>query len=556
MDLLQNTIWGDGILDKEGFMNSSMQLYSLHKDQVDNLIKTYNHLRTNRYQPAKVLQSSCSRNGKLTKNGQDMKSKKSTNILRLNRLNTNATVSSIPMTARIVSSKAKHSLKQPKSCALKSSSSKHKNWKSIYKQLSPFQVGAGKTIPSRNREFKKSKSISTNGTQFCVGLKNPKMYAKLTNLKSSFEASKNTKDLISTSKHDYFWTSKEAAGDINRTQEVHLADSEKWTPRVAPKMKSSMLKTPMDVTLELPSASNESSTNLGVPSNRKEFKGRVWNSGIAPHGGSGFNNEERLNIQTQQNEPKFEPKASFENREKSIELSVKSGWIKGVNQNMLTQKLINSNKLSKYLTGFIGGKDYRTSEEKEFAKWTFNPRTYPKHRRYKDIKAKLSPYIKGQSKAVKLDSSKVKNPQTPYKVKELRSILKSSQSSQKQSQSVYTVDIYTEKTKSAKKVKMNHQKSPSRQSLYLPNKDKGLSALFNMGYSQKYQNSTYFVTPTKKHTEKMKRVKRVMSPTQTVQIDLNKGDKSFRKNYKSIEKIPWNKRAFSINHQDQIFRLE
>ena len=53
------------------------------------------------------------------------------------------------------------------------------------------------------------------------------------------------------------------------------------------------------------------------------------------------------------------------------------------NHSMLTEKLINSNKLSKYLTGPLGKKDHRTTEQREVDKCTFNPKVCSKHRRYK-----------------------------------------------------------------------------------------------------------------------------------------------------------------------------
>ena len=102
---------------------------------------------------------------------------------------------------------------------------------------------------------------------------------------------------------------------------------------------------------------------------RPSLKGKVWHSTLIPHGGAFEkpHNEERLHVQSNE-EIKIEPKASFDTREKSIDLTIKSGSILGNSQSLMTQKLINSNKLSKYLTGFIGKKDYRTSEERELDK--------------------------------------------------------------------------------------------------------------------------------------------------------------------------------------------
>jgi hypothetical protein len=294
----------------------------------------------------------------------------SINKLRINRLSANATVSVIPMTARIVSSKAKKGhLPKPSGSKLTHSSSKgHK--KKGYKPLAPFRHSQNKGIPSRNRDVKKSKSISTNFPQFSVGLKGASPYAKLSTLKSSFEASKSPHDLKKIREgDDYFSTSQGVTGNINQTQEIYLEDSEKGTVQVPTTAKNSTFGKTMALTLNLPSKKNQSPHKLNTPLDREKFKGRVWGSGVAPHGGAtGFNNEERLTFQTVHNQPKFEPQASFEQREKSVELSVKSGQLSSVGKNMLTEKLINSNKLSKYLTGFIGGKDFRTTEERELQK--------------------------------------------------------------------------------------------------------------------------------------------------------------------------------------------
>ena len=120
-------------------------------------------------------------------------------------------------------------------------------------------------------------------------------------------------------------------------------------------------------------------------------------SGIAPHGGSieRVNNEERLNFMSEANMSKIDARSVFRTREKSIDLSMKCNQAGSFQQNVMTNKLMETNNLSKYLTGFIGNKDFRTTEERELDKCTFNPKFYPNHKRYKSINSKLSPYIKG-----------------------------------------------------------------------------------------------------------------------------------------------------------------
>lgn len=106
---------------------------------------------------------------------------------------------------------------------------------------------------------------------------------------------------------------------------------------------------------------------LQTPYERREIMKRYSNSGLMPHGGAiqKPHNEERLNIQSDGITPQIETKESFHNREKSIDFSMKSNSVIGQTQDLFTQRLIDNNRLSKYLTGFIGKKDYRTSEERE-----------------------------------------------------------------------------------------------------------------------------------------------------------------------------------------------
>jgi len=120
--------------------------------------------------------------------------------------------------------------------------------------------------------------------------------------------------------------------------------------------------------ISLPKSHNPTEV-LSSQYSRLRKSGNGFHTIFAPHGGAieKQQNEERLNVQTTR-EMKIEPKAAFEHREKSIDLSIGSSKNFDGKQIMLTKNLINSNKLSKYLSSFIGGKDYRTTEERELDK--------------------------------------------------------------------------------------------------------------------------------------------------------------------------------------------
>ena len=126
---------------------------------------------------------------------------------------------------------------------------------------------------------------------------------------------------------------------------------------------------------------------------------KLKNHGLIPHGEEAekVNNEERLNIQTESSPLKQENQMLYRSKEKSIDLSWKSGSYLYGNHNILTAQLLNNNKLTKYLSNFIGGKDFRPTEERELEKWTFKPNVFVNHRRYKTIKGKISGYIHGEN---------------------------------------------------------------------------------------------------------------------------------------------------------------
>ena len=59
----------------------------------------------------------------------------------------------------------------------------------------------------------------------------------------------------------------------------------------------------------------------------------------------------------------------------------------------ITNRIINNNQLSKYLTKFIGNKDYRTTEERELDKCTFKPKFVNK-KKFKNVRGKVSGCIR------------------------------------------------------------------------------------------------------------------------------------------------------------------
>lgn len=114
---------------------------------------------------------------------------------------------------------------------------------------------------------------------------------------------------------------------------------------------------------------------------------------------------------------------------------MKYGSIIGNSQSMLNEKLINSNKLSKYLTGTLGKKDYRTTEQREVDKCTFIPKVYSKHRRCKAIKIKL-PLCKNNKWDNRSLPAKSYYTETSKRMSPTASVFKASLSSKKHTYSV------------------------------------------------------------------------------------------------------------------------
>lgn len=389
---------------------------------------------------------------------------------------------------------------------------------------------------SRNREVKKAKSISLKETKFEVRLTRPntKNSNELLVLDGTSKGSPN-KDI---KREDYFSTSQKVVKNSKlKKHEIYLVDNEfgstKFVPNTA---KNSMLRIPTDSKYIDHDQTYDVTKEYNSSRKRSLFRGNIWNSAILPHGGAleKPHNEERLNIQNNE-QIKIEPKASFDNREKSVDLSIKSGSIIGNSQSLLTQSLINSNKLSKYLTSFIGKKDFRTSEERELDKCTFNPRFYAMHRRYKAIKTKLSPYKNDKM----INRSLSKNSDYIEKSKRMSptsySVIKNSQSSKKHTYSVYKVDLFCDKNKAISSPNrsrvVNKSTSKSLSSFNFQTKDKSsnLNSLLKFGYTHSFQQKqeSQIYQTFGSRASKLKRVKCIMSPTQKSKFKLKNSGSTF-----------------------------
>jgi hypothetical protein len=244
-------------------------------------------------------------------------------------------------------------------------------------------------MSSRNKNVKKSKSISHKETKFSIKFNMPiTKTPNDTGLQGEL-IEDSSKKLIRGD--DYFSTCKRKLKNGRYKQsEINISDNEFGVTKFQPNTAKNRPNTnPMKPVYEKTDISDDTSKDYDGSSKRSTLKGNIWNSTFLPNG-SGLekpHNEERLNVQSNE-EIKFEPKASFDEREKSVDLTMKYGSIISNNHSMLTEKLINSNKLSKYLTGTLGKKDHRTTEQREVDKCTFNPKVYSKHRRYKAYPAK------------------------------------------------------------------------------------------------------------------------------------------------------------------------
>lgn len=118
---------------------------------------------------------------------------------------------------------------------------------------------------------------------------------------------------------------------------------------------------------------------------------------MAAHGGAleKLNNEERLNFLSEANISKIDGMNSLNRRaEKSVDLSFRTGNLLDRNStDFITNKVISSNLLTKYLSKFIESKDYKSTEEREYEKCTFKP-NFENKNKFKNVKSKLAGYIK------------------------------------------------------------------------------------------------------------------------------------------------------------------
>jgi hypothetical protein len=293
-------------------------------------------------------------------------------------------------------------------------------------------------MSSRNKNVKKSKSISHKETKFSIKFNMPiTKTPNDTGLQGEL-IEDSSKKLIRGD--DYFSTCKRKLKNGRYKQsEINISDNEFGVTKFQPNTAKNRPNTnPMKPVYEKTDISDDTSKDYDGSSKRSTLKGNIWNSTFLPNG-SGLekpHNEERLNVQTSE-EIKFKPKASFDEREKSVDLTMKYGSIISNHRSMFTEKLINSNKLSKYLTGTLGKKDYRTTEQRELDKCTFIPKVYSnsKHRRCKAIKIKhpLCKNNKGDNKSLPAKSYYT---ETSRRMSPTASVLKASLSSKKHTYSV------------------------------------------------------------------------------------------------------------------------
>jgi hypothetical protein len=545
---------------REELMNLSMILYSTYKTEIERLVKTYESLKHSSYYPAKVPKYHISRNSVLVKPSSQkpyaVGINSSMQMIKPKPKSKQSTSKSIytaafPITAKKLIQNNRGMNKSSRHVERKESSKIAKQKaKDIYKLNhleSSFNNLHLKKVhkPSRNKEVKKSKSISEwNQNVFRIRRNIPEI-CKYENMASnSLDVTvRNIDDNKPENKDndDYFSVShNKSRVDQNSLNAVHIDQNEPYSNKIN------------SLWIKATAKDDDKSKNFSSPYSRIKTKIKSWNSSLLPHGGGieKLPNEERLNILTAENTPKIEAKATFLQREKSIDLSMNSGHMMNATQDILTKKLICSNKLSKYLTGFIGKKDYRTSEERELAKWTFNPRTYPKHRRYKQIKAKLSPYIKGKKLATGDESTKKRNLKTKiFRTKDDERFLKSDRSILSKSKHNES-DFMTVKHKNRQFCSYNGTLKSN--SGVFATESPNLESLLKFGYSHGYQQKRRSKERSQQRStaEILGRIKRVYSPTSELKISSK--EQSIRSIKASMPKrglILKSARARSINEQ-------
>lgn len=162
-------------------------------------------------------------------------------------------------------------------------------------------------MSSRNKNVKKSKSISNKETKFSIKFNVP--ITKTPNdpgLQGELikDSPKNIKG------DDYFSTCKRKLKNGRYKQsDIYLSDNEFGVAKFEPNTAKNKLT--MNPVYEKTDLSDEgASKDFSGSSKRSALRGNIWNSTFLPHGGAFEkpHNEERLNIQTNE-EIKFEPKA-------------------------------------------------------------------------------------------------------------------------------------------------------------------------------------------------------------------------------------------------------
>ena len=222
-----------------------------------------------------------------------------------------------------------------------------------------------------------------------------------------------------------------------------------------------------------------------------------------PHGGERGSNEERLNFLSDANLSKIDNVSLNRRAEKSVDLTLRSGGLAEHPSELITSKVISNNDLSKYLTKFIGNRDYRTTEERELEKCTFRPKFVNKHK-FKNVKGKLNGYIqderiKGRAKDIALFSAS-ENIKT---VVNSHSILRGNSMDSKLNQSLCMSDggfmFRTKDDETSTISVLNEMRSIP--TIYSNKNLSGLGGILQFGYSHKYHERKHYkdiIKPTMK----------------------------------------------------------
>lgn len=421
------------------------------------------------------------------------------------------------------------------------------------KESSERQKAPAKT--SRNRHVKKAKSITIEDSKIfqVVNLQKSDWFQKDSNM-----GSKNIKNEKSYSSNlEYFLMSKH-----QQTQKDKRSNSATLKSQQPP---GQNMRVDLDGNvadedyLERFKAGNttDGESQLKQKIERNLLKKQTLSS-FVPHGVGveKFYNEERFNTMTDRNLLKTDPTSVFKKREKSVDLSLKSSKASNKYRNLITEKLINSNKLAKYLTEFIGNKDFRTTEQRELDKWTFTPKFYSTHRRYKTIKGRLSNYLKGDEEYGRAGQSTVHMIENQSSLQNCKSadsryssILATRQHLPQVNENIYKQTNFQDNWKSIILI----EELKANPSLFKSETPTNLEIDLKFGYSHKFKEKAEFkkVSKSKKQRAIKTRELHAKSPGHTVKLslnDFNVSNGSFNKTFsRSIEFDK--KRNYSINSE-------